>query len=208
MSSLDRTFIGGNRNPHKFGLSLRESSGTGADPEMIPKTAKLLRREPFFVDSSGYENEIIAASVHPSGNRIVYVESRAKELAQSVDIAIKIHLTDSSGHNESVDIESYNPFFGCDVGLLEWFDDELALLIYTEKHWTFAYRLGDCWPPQFAKIEERWMILGATLYYMGYKAESVQRLDVPSLTLLTPLSLEDAESRGCVPPDPYASKGA
>jgi len=26
---------------------------------------------------------------------------------------------------------------------LPWFNDDMAILIYSEKHWTFAYRIGD-----------------------------------------------------------------
>ncbi len=144
----DRTFIAGNANPAKYGWSLRACNGDEPNPEEIARAARLLDREPFFTDEAGFECEIIAAAVHPDGKRLVYVESRAKEGKQFVDIAIKIHYVDVDGRNNAIDIESYNPFFGCDVGLIDWFNDQVTILVYREKHWTFVYRVGDKWPPE------------------------------------------------------------
>ncbi|MCA9006518.1 MAG: hypothetical protein KDA70_14700 [Planctomycetaceae bacterium] len=89
----------------------------------------------------------------------MYIESQAKQGKQFVEISIKIHFVNASGRDSVVDIESYNPFFGCDVGRLEWHDENVALLVYREKHWTFIYRIGDQWPPQYAKLADRWQIL-------------------------------------------------
>ena len=187
-------------------MSLRASNGDGPETEAIEQAASILRREPFFVDKRGYECELIAAAVHPSTNRVVYVESRAKKRWWSsiVDITIKIHCIDANGKSASVDIESYNPFFGCDVGMLEWIDDDIALLIYSEKHWTFVYRISDTWPPQFAKIDERWSIKDDILSYMTYKSDVVQRLRIPSLEPLPNVTVSEAETDGSLPPDPYA----
>lgn len=184
-------------------MSIRTSSGEDPNPEMIARAANLLGREPFFVDDQGFERELIAAAVHPAGQRIAYVESRAKVERQFVDITIKIHYVDSDGKSSSVDIESYNPFFGCDVGLLEWVNDDIALLIYSEKHWTFAYRIGDRWPPQFVKIVERWQVRDDVLSYMGYQADVVKRLRIPSFEPLADISTIEAERDGTIPPDPY-----
>jgi hypothetical protein len=201
---LDRTFIAGNPNPAKYGWSLRACNGEQPDPNQIAHAARLLQREPFFNDDVGFECEIIAAAVHPDEKRIVYVESRAKEGNQFVDITIKIHYVDADGQDNAIDIESYNPFFGCDVGLIEWFNDQVAIMVYREKHWTFVYRVGDTWPPGFAKIEDRWQIKDDVLSYMAYKADTVRRLTIPSLTSLSGITLAEAESIGQLPPDPYA----
>ncbi len=135
VSDSDRTFSGGNRNPYRYGMSLRASNGDAPDPETIKRAASILERDPFYVDRRGYECELIAAAVQSPSNRMVYVESRAKKRwwSSMVDITIKIHYVDSNGKSASIDIESYNPFFGCDVGMIEWINDDVALLIYTEK---------------------------------------------------------------------------
>lgn len=202
MSDEDRTFIGGRANPQKYGMPLRLVSGGTPDPAMVLRAAAHLNREPIYVDDEGYERELIAAAVSPDGMRIAFVESKARPRGESVDITIKINYVDANGGTSSVDIESYNPFFGCDVGFLNWINEDVALLIYTEKHWTFVYRIGDCWPPKFLKIEERWQLKDDVLSYMAYRADVVNRLRVPSLEPMVDISLADAERDGTLPPDP------
>jgi len=202
VSHPDRTFIGGRANPEKYARPLRFTSGDYPDQEAIARAAVRLNREPFFVDNEGYERELIAAAVHPDGIRIVYVESRARECGQFVDIKITINYVDSNGGTSSIDIESYNPFFGCDVGFLRWVNDNVAVLIYTEKHWTFAYRIGDRWPPEFVKIEEIWKIKDDVLSYMAYKADVVKRIRIPSLEKMADISVMEAERDGTLPREP------
>lgn len=187
-------------------MSLRASNGDAPDPEAIERAATILGRAPFFVDRRGYECELIAAAVQSPSNRMVYVESRAKKRwwTSMVDITIKIHYVDANGKSASVDIESYNPFFGCDVGMMEWINDDVALLIYSEKNWTFVYRIGDTWPPKFAKIDERWGIKDDVLSFMAYNADVVHRLQIPSLEPLADIPVSEAEADGSLPPDPYA----
>lgn len=206
MNDIERTFISGDRNPWNYGSSLRASYGDAPKPEAIKQAALILGREPVFVDRRGYECEIIAAAVHSPTNRVIYVESRAKKRwwSSMLDITIKIHYVDANRKSSSVDIESYNPFFGCDVGMIEWISDDIALLIYSEKHWTFVYRIGDTWPPQFAKIDERWSIKDDVLSFMTYQADVVQRLHIPSLKPLASVPVSEAETNGSLPPDPYA----
>lgn len=205
MSESDREFIGGRPNPWKYGIPLRASSGELPDGNIVEQVAVLLGRQSFCVDPQGFECEILAAAIHPGQKKMAYVESRAKEKGQFVDITIKIHYVDSNRKKHSIDIESYNPFFGCDVGFFEWYNDDVAILIYTEKHWTFAYRIGDVWPPQFVKIEERWQINSDTLSYMAYKSPKVQRLQIPSFEVLPEMTTAEAQANGLLPPDPYSS---
>ena len=202
VSHPDRTFIGGRANPYKYGMPLRFTSGDHPDQETILRAAVRLKREPFYVDNDGFECEIIAAAVHADGLRLVYVESRAKPCGKFVDITIKINYVNAFGGTSHVDIESYNPFFGCDVGFLRWINDDIALLIYTEKHWTFAYRIGDKWPPNFVKIEELWQIKDDVLSYRKYKADVVKRLRIPSLEPMHDISVSDAERDGTLPAEP------
>ena len=206
MDESKRTFIRGNRNPEHYGLSLRASCGRELDREPIEQAAVLLGREPFYVDRSGYECELIGAAIHPATNCIAYVESRARKRWWSamVDISIKVHLRDTDGQDKSTDIQSYNPFFGCDVGFFEWIDDT-AILIYTEKHDTYACAIGPDWPPRFVEIEDRWIINGRMLGYIGYKQETVRRVSLPDLVHHESLKIADAAEIGLLPPDPYAT---
>ena len=206
MDESERTFIRGNRSPNKYGFSLRASNGIEPDRNAIEHAAPILGREPFFVDKRGYECELIGAAVHPSTDRVAYVESRSKKRwwSSMADISIKIHLRNSDDSERAVDIKSYNPFFGCDIGFFQWVDDT-ALLIYAEKHNTYICAIGARWPPQFVEIEDRWIINDGTLGYIGYKQESVKRLSIPDLTPLDSLTTADAEAMGLLPADPYAT---
>ena len=82
----------------------------------------MLERQPIYVDAEGFKCEVFAAAIHSDGKRLIYLESRFKEISQYVDITIKIHHVNSNGEHFSVDIESYNPYFGCRVELIEWFN--------------------------------------------------------------------------------------
>lgn len=167
--------------------------------------ARLLGQSVSFVDADGYECELIGGAVSPAG-QIAFVESRAKDVGlnqyganqRHIDISIRVHLVDSSGENRSADIESYNPFFGCDVRFFEWVGPT-AVLIYREKHWTFACRLGDVWPPRFVQIDHQWAIVGDTLGFIGYKEKVVRRLRFPELEPIEPISVAEARRLGLHP---------
>lgn len=198
----ERQFVGGNRNPHLYGLSIRSSSGQPPPPEEVDTAARRLGRPAFFVDQDGYECEMFAASVDSSSQRIAYVQSRSKLIRRPlgkdyVNIRIKVHLTDGE-RERSADIESYNPFFGCDVRYFCW-QNANVLLIYQEKHDTYACRFGDVWPPEFVKIEDSWLIHDSVIHYVGYKATSVQRLGSQTFARLPDLPLDEADALGVLP---------
>ena len=206
MNETERQFIRGNRNPNKYGFSLRASNGTEPDQDAIEQAATLLGREPFCTDKRGYECELIGAAIHPSSNHIAYVESRAKKRwwTSLIDVSIKIHLRNPDGSERDVNIKTYNPFFGCDIGFFQWIDD-IALLIYTEKHRSYICTIGSEWPPDFVEIEDYWIINDKTLGCIGYNQDSVKRLSIPDLSPLESLSIDDAKLAELLPDNPYAT---
>jgi len=200
-----RTFIGGRLNPIKYGMwPLRASAGQKPDQDEREKVASLMGRQSFFVDDQGYECEIIGAAINPAGS-VAYVESRAKEAGvdqfnqKHIDISIKVHLDD--GNHRSIDIESYNPYFGCDVRLFEWISESF-ILIYREKHKTYACRFGDLWPPLFVAIEDRWLLQDSVLLYIRYKENKVRRRTIPELTEIESITADEADQQGILPPEP------
>lgn len=200
MDEHERLFSSGRANPEKFGWPVRSSAGSPPDSELIAQTARLLGRPAFFVDADGYECEIIGAAVG-ARREIAYVESRARKNPSRdfVDISIRIHLVEPDESHRSTDIESYNPFFGCDVRYFEWIG-RAAVLIYREKHWTFVCRFGDVWPPRFVKIEDDWVINGGMIGFTGYQENRVRRLSIPTLDPCEPLSIPEATQIGLLPP--------
>jgi len=206
MADTDRLFSHGSPNREHFGfISIRSSAGVEPDPERIETAARILGRAPFYKDDGGCEHEIVGAAISETG-LLAYVESQTKDGGANphglgerhIDISIRIHLFGGEGTDRSVDIESYNPFFGCDVRFFEWIGDTVVL-IYREKHWTLAYRFGDVWPPKFFKIEDDWMIHDNQLAYIGYKEASVRRLSFPALDPLDPLPKAEAAKLNLVP---------
>jgi hypothetical protein len=206
MNDGEPLFSKGSPNPKKFAFfSLRPSAGNEPDLERIQEAARILRREPFINDEAGYECELLAAAISAS-NHLAYVESRAKDAGphphgtagRKIDISIRVHLLERGGTNRSVDIESYNPFFGCEVRFFEWVGDTVVL-IYREKHWTFACRFGDSWPPRFVKIEDKWILHNDQLAYLGHQDEFVRLLSFPELEEMKPLSKDAAAEMGLLP---------
>ena len=130
----ERLFEKGNANFKKFGRPLRWSSGGEPDTGTVLEVAQILAREPFVIDGAGYECELFAAAISEAG-RVAYVESRAKDAGpnphgyygRKIDIAIRIHLVERDGTNLAADIESYNPFFGCDVRFFQWVGETAVL---------------------------------------------------------------------------------
>lgn len=202
MEDADRLFMHGRANPDKFGWSIRSSAGEPPDVERIAEAARVLDRPVAFVDPDGFECEIIGAATSAWGD-IAYVESRAKDVGfnrygfnqRQIDVSIRVHLLEAAGGHRSADIESYNPFFGCDVRFFEWIGPT-AVLIYREKHSTIACGFGEAWPPRFVKIEDDWVIHGDVLGYVRYKEEVVRRLSFPELDVLEPIPLAEAARAG------------
>jgi hypothetical protein len=205
MDDAGRLFAHGRANPAKFGWPIRSSAGKPPDQKRVGEAAHLLGRPALLVDVEGYECEIIAAAASDTGD-IAFVESRAKDIGYNryganqrhIDVSIRVNLVEKAGRHRSADIQSYNPFFGCDIRFFEWIDGT-AILIYREKHGTFACRFGDIWPPRFVKIEDAWVINGNMLGYVGYKEELVRLLSFPELGVLEPIPTAEASRIGLLP---------
>lgn len=206
LNKVSRLFSHGRPNREHFGfISIRSSAGAEPDQERIGTAARILGRAPFYQDDGGCEHEIIGAAISETG-LLAYVESKTKDGGANphgvggrhIDVSIRIHLFSGKGSDRWVDIESYNPFFGCDVRFFEWIGNTVVL-IYREKHSTFVYRFGDVWPPKHRKIEDDWLIRDGQLAFIGYKEHSVRRLSFPALAPLDPLPKEEAAKLNLMP---------
>ena len=179
------------------------------DSAVVFKVAERLGRQPSYVDGDGYLCELIGAAVR-SSDEFAYVETRRKDIGYNqyagnqrhIDVSIRIHLISPSAAPVSTDVKSYNPFFGCRISLFHWLCDE-AILIYEEKHSTYACAFGNAWPPRFVKIEYRWQICDNALAYRDRDDEIdlIHRLSVPAFDPMTGLARSNADSHGCLPPE-------
>lgn len=172
-------------------LGSYRSTPADPDPRRAEQVAGLLDRPTRYVDGEGYEREIVAAAKCGLTRAAAYVESRSRWHGQVQDISYHLHVRGSTGREAAWEVESYNPYFGCDVGFLEWYGDSV-LLIYREKHKTYVCRFGLDSPAEFRAIEDDWVLDGPQLGYWGYKETTVRRVAIPSLDDLPPLSEGEA----------------
>ena len=199
-SPTDRLLEGGQPNPDMAGIPLR-GPVAGEEPaaDRIDAAARTLGRAVQFVDSEGYEQEIIAATLVRSDGALAYVTTSAKDVGQGgIDIHIRFHVRDAQSGEVSSCIESYNPYFGCDVRYLEWMGNS-AVLIYREKHSTYVAACDGVTAPRYVKIADAWVLKDGMLGYWKYKATEVQRLNVPSLESLDAISEAAAIEFGVCP---------
>src|ERR1043166_146666 len=113
-------FSQGIPNPDLVGrLGVRWVSGPGPDPAAVREAADFLGWAPRFVDGSGYQVEIVSGATGAHRRAVAYGESRPKRLPHLGDLTFRLALRELGGREVSWEIETYNPFFGCDVRLLE-----------------------------------------------------------------------------------------
>lgn len=195
-------------DPEQAEVTRRFSPDDPPAAGVLERAAAMLGRAVSFVDRRGYQCELLAVAVDEPTGRVAYVESRMKKKWWSawIDVTLKFHLRDANGGDRSANLETYNPFFGCEIGCLVWID-EAAVLIYEEKHNTYVCTCGPHWPPKYVQIENDWIISDGVLGYRDDQQDQVQRLTVPTLTPLEPLSQAEAEAVGLVPVDVYDREG-
>jgi uncharacterized protein (TIGR02996 family) len=170
---------------------------TEPDPRRAEQVANVLGRPVRYVDSEGYEREIVAAAIGGLTHVAAYVESRSRRRGDVQDISY--HLRIRGGEREAAwVVESYNPYFGCNVGFLEWYG-AVVLVIYREKHKTYVCRFGLDAPAEYRAIKDDWVLDGPQLGYWGYQETAVRRLAIPSLMLLPPLSEDEAAAWELLP---------
>lgn len=94
-----------------------------------------------FVDDEDYEWTIQALAIDEQEKRLAWVEWRFKQGRGEREYHnYYLKARQSTGEYRRWEIETYNPYFGCDVKLLEWIENAV-LLIYEDKHDTYVARL-------------------------------------------------------------------
>lgn len=198
--SDDYLFSGGRPNPDRTGVLLR-FSGSGSEPDVqrIEDAAAILGRPVKYVDGKGYEQEIIAATAFGATGELAYVACASKDLGNFVAVSFEFRVRDANGREVSSEIESYNPYYGCDVHFMEW-SDGVAILVYREKHDTYVAVCRSGETARYVKIADYWVMNGDLLGYWRYKETKVRRLRLPGLTDCPSISESEAKDLGICPP--------
>lgn len=180
-------YIGGVPNPGPAGRANRRALGPLEPSRWVGAAARYLGRDVCYVDMFGFQREIIAATQPVDGSFLDYVESQAREnRGGSVDVAFHLIIRDPDGSVRGTELESYNPYFGCKVGYLEWCG-ESVILIYREKHRTYLCRNGVSDSGEFVVIGDDWVVEGKVVTHRPGKAATVRRLALPELAELPPI---------------------
>jgi hypothetical protein len=199
MSDEDPLYIEGFPNVDRMGFIPLRSSRGAPDEQEIAKAAKQFGEPSRCIDPQGYECEICGAAVEGGAGYAAFVRCRAKEVRNGfVDIEFRIHLLAPDGKCESWPIETYNPYFGCDVGFMKWIGGS-CILVYREKHHTYAWRIAPQTPAMWVKIEDDWIIRDDILAFIEDEGKTVSRVKLPEFEELEPISADQARATGWHP---------
>ena len=97
-------------------------------------------------------------------------------------------------------VETYNPFYGCRVGYLAWHGDRVVI-VYREKHHTYACSLGADGTRQVIQIADQWLVVGDQLTFRSEEPDFVERLACPELKRLDPVPADEVRQAGMLPRD-------
>ncbi len=199
-------------DPDRIGFIQLNALGHGGDFQAaIAMVCQKLGREPHFVDERGYEQEVTAASVDEAHRRMAWVECHSKESKTSyyVDVSFDLKVQVESDLVVDWEIETYNPYFGCQIELFYWMPEHLVV-IYHEKHDTFlcsfAVASGESEgtlsrrPIARHEIADEWLVWEGEVIYRSETVDKVARRQLPQLDLLEEWSADHARSLGLLPP--------
>ncbi len=94
-----------------------------------------------------------------------------------------------------------NPVFGCHCLLLEWLEDHL-IFIYQEKHGIYICSIKDALIRDFYVLGEKLKRKGCKIAFETYQHHPENRirlLEIPSLIVLDPITVEEANRLDLVP---------
>ncbi|MFC5745077.1 hypothetical protein [Actinomadura rugatobispora] len=141
--------------------------------------------------------EVLGGTVDAATGRVAWVEEVTGEPVRGiVPVDLTINVAGPGLPRVRVDVQTYNPYFGCHVHGMGFFGDALVVL-YTEKHDTIAARVDlPSGEQSLAGVGGRCALIGDLVCHVPYGGDRVEILAVPDFTPCVPLPLgEDLEAR-------------
>jgi hypothetical protein len=169
--------------------------------EVISAVSDLLNCPVRYVDANGYTHEITAGAVNPILRAVAAVHCKSKTLENNyVDIEFRLKAqVDGRGVTDWL-VETYNPYFGCDVRYMAW-HDRSVVMIYREKHHTYACSHSDSGMRQLVQLTDEWLVTANQIICRSEEPNLVDRFALPDLNRLPPMSADEARQAGMLPPD-------
>jgi hypothetical protein len=162
-------------------------------PERIKE---FLGTEKEFTDKDGYLHEILALT--KNNENICVIESKEKMVKNLLDISIKCKILSNGKLIIEKDIESYNPFFGCDVLFIAWIEDSV-IFVYTEKHNTYVGKYTIDTDIVFQNIGRTWKYSKNILGFYKWNDENIYILQIPELKIIGKVNEKTAGELGINP---------
>jgi hypothetical protein len=169
--------------------------------DSIQAVCERLGRAVHFVDEKGYEDEITAGAIHPTTGWLAWVRCKRKTQANGF-VDIEFRLQAQAEDRLSIDwiVETYNPYFGCDVRYMSW-QDRWVILVYREKHHTYACSHTLTGERQLVQLTEEWLVTDSQITCRSQEPDLVDCFTLPDLPRLPPLSADEARRAGMLPPE-------
>jgi hypothetical protein len=193
-------YPGGVPNPERVGFITLGGFGHAPDfSQAIQDCCRALGRLPHFIDEDGYEHEVIAAALMPENERLGWVEYRSKDINGFVDIAFHLRARVRGKLVIEWEVETYNPYFGCQVEYLAWHGERIVV-IYHEKHSTYACSLAPGAPVTRIRLADEWLLNDDVLLSRSEVPDQIDRHRLPGLDALEPMAADEAWEAGLLPP--------
>ncbi|MBZ5709528.1 hypothetical protein [Nannocystis pusilla] len=167
----------------------REDEVDAEQAVAIDEVCARLGRPREWVADDGFEHTVVGGAI--AGERVAWVERRSSgdEGWEDVDYFLRMRVGEVLVREWVVD--TYNPYFGCDVGYLRWWGEEVVA-IYREKHETIACALGSTGAPRMRPLAFAWKVLGDVVLYESEARGLVERVLLPEFFQGTPMGAATA----------------
>ena len=189
MFGKDKTnFPQGIPNPDKLGCGIDLSLGAyfSDQSESVEAICKLLDRPVSYADADGYEGEVVGGTASDDSRRLAWIERRSKDLGGHVDVSFRLKATIDGKPVIDWEVETYNPFFGCHVGYMDWRGDHVVT-IYREKHDTILCSVSRESAVRLIAISDRWQVVDGVVFSECHLPDLIVAYSIPAVERLVPL---------------------
>ena len=140
-----------------------------------------------WTDSDGYEHEIEGAALTNENRKIAWIESRRKMLDGFEDVTYRLKARVGGEQFLDWEVDTYNPFFGCDVGYMHWWGDRIVV-VYREKHHMMLCSIDVSAEPLLLALSDDWRVVDDVVYYESEERGLVEALSLPEIVRCPPCS--------------------
>lgn len=155
----------------------------------IDEVCARLGRPRSWIAEDGFEHTIVAGAVRPWDE--AWVERRGRDDGGWEEVEFHLWMGSHGARERVWCVETYNPYFGCEVGLLQIGHDGVVM-VYREKHRTVLAVVGD--GVRMRAIGSRWRVDGERVLWQSEAARGlVEWAYVPELVMGLPVPLAWAD---------------